>query len=121
MTTLALIFKTLPFAVAVTKAIGSKTLSQPGKHYYRNILQLTGKDMLPEKVCLYGCPAHPMETSYAAVVLPQTGCAGPHYHSRRGGSRFRVGDCFWINILTDERAAADKPEEFWRLTKGCFL
>jgi len=32
-----------------------------------------------------------------------------------------LGDCFWINILTDERAAADKPEEFWRLTKGCFL
>ena len=75
--------------------------------------------MLTESPCLCDCSAHPMETSYAAGVLPKTdaGLARTNILSV-GVTDLGLGTDFRINILTDERAIADKAEEFRDLTTG---
>ena len=120
-TILALIFETPALADAVAKALGSKTLSHSGKHYYRNMLHLMGKNMPTENACPYACPAYPTEVSHAPGVLPQTDdVLARAIILSVGVTDPGLGTDFGINILTDERAILDKAEEFRRLTMGVF-
>ena len=116
-TVLGLIFETGDMAGAVAKALGSKTLVHSGKHYYKNMAHLLGRNMPTKHACPFACEAHPTEVSYRPGMLPQTDdLLARTILLSVGVTDPGLGTDFGINILTEEQAIARKADEFTQLT-----
>ena len=114
-------FDTRETAVAVAKAIGSKTLDRSGMHYYKNMTQILGRNMPTDHTCPYSCAEHPGDVAFREGMLPKTDdILERTVLLSVGVTDPGLGTDFGINILMDEREILEKAAEFRRLTEHLF-
>ncbi len=120
-TVLGMNFDTRETAVAVAKAIGSKTLDRSGMHYYKNMTQILGRNMPTDHTCPYSCAEHPGDVAFREGMLPKTDdILERTVLLSVGVTDTGLGTDFGINILMDEREILEKAAEFRRLTEHLF-
>ena len=121
-TVLPIILDSREKAHAVAEAIGSKTLTLTGKHYYANMVQLLNKNMPAKEGCPFACNAHPTDMAYSVGMLPQTDdIVDRTVVLSVGVTDPGLGTDFGINILTEEQDIFRKADEFRRLTDHILL
>ena len=101
----------------MAQAIGSKTLTHTGKHYYGNMAQFLNMNLPAKNGRLFAGEANPTAVEYWPGMLPQTDDIVERTVALSVGvTDPGLGTDFGINILTEEQDILEKALEFERLT-----
>ena len=116
-TVLPIILDTPERARAVAQAIGSKTLTHTGKHYYGNMAQFLNMNLPAKNGRPFATEANPTGVEYSPGMLPQTDDIVDRTVALSiGVTDPGLGTDFGINILTEEQEILERAAEFKRLT-----
>lgn len=112
-TTLTLLLPSRNEATVVARRLGSKTLSESGRHVYSNMTPLMSEHDSRTRGCPFQCEAHPTKLTYRRGMLPATDdILARSVTLSVGVTDSYLGADFGIDILSSNEEIDSKAREF---------